>query len=194
MPNIYIFYGRSGAGKGTQADLLKKYLEQTDSEHATLHFETGGAFREFIKKDNYTTGLIKKTLDVGGLLPEFLPIWIWTQFFIDNFTGKENIILDGVARRMPEAPVLDSALKYYNFQKVFIIYLNVSRECVTERMKKRGRHDDTEENIKERLDWYEENVVPVVDYFRNNDRNTFLDVDGEPAIEEIHKEIISKIS
>ena len=194
-PKTYIFYGSSGSGKGTQASFLKEYIEREVGENKTLYIETGARFREFMKKDNYTGKLTKDIINSGELLPEFLPIWMWSDFLIDNFkTGKENLILDGLARRVDEAPVLDKALKFYNRRKPEVIILNVSHEWGVERLLKRGRHDDHEEHIKKRIEWYDTNVVPTIEFFRNNPDYTVHEINGEQTIEEVHEEIIKKIN
>lgn len=190
----YIFYGSSGSGKGTQASLLKEYLEKRDIENKTLYIETGLHLREFIKRNNYSSKLTKNLLENGKLLPEFLPIWIWTNFFVENFkTGKEHLILDGLARRMDEAPVLDKALKFYSRENPEVIILNVSREWSIERLLERGRHDDNKEHIERRIDWYDANVVPTIKFFRNNSDYIIHDIDGEQTIEKVHLDIIQKL-
>lgn len=194
-PRTYIFYGSSGSGKGTQALLLKEHLEKQDSENKTLYIETGFRLREFVKKENHSSKLTKNILESGELLPEFLPIWIWTDFLIDNVkTGKEHLILDGLVRRVGEAPVLDKALKFYNREKPEVIILNVSHEWSMKRLLERGRHDDHEDNIKLRIEWYDTNVVPTVDFFRSNPDYAVHEINGEQTIEEVHNEIIKKIN
>ncbi len=188
-----IFYGRSGAGKGTQAKLLKEWMEQDDPDRLTLYVETGQKFREFMTRNNYTAQKVEDVLAEGGLLPEFLPIWVWTNFLIENYTGVEHLILDGISRRVSEAPVLDAALKFYHLDKPDVILIDTSLEWAKERLLGRGRADDTEEDIKERLEWYEENVVPTIDFFRDNPDYNFVEVNGEQSIEGVHKDIVSKL-
>src|ERR1035437_11069256 len=100
-PQAYIFIGRSGCGKGTQAELLIKNLENRGEK--TLHVETGAFFREFIKKNLYTEVLAKNIVDSGGLMPEAMAINMWVSYLVDNFTGKEQLIFDGAPRRLMEA-------------------------------------------------------------------------------------------
>lgn len=194
-PKTYILYGSSGSGKGTQALLLKEYLEKQDNENETLYLETGAHFRKFMEKDSYTGKLTKNIVDNGELMPEFLPIWIWTDFLIHNFkTGKEHLILDGLARRVDEAPVLDKALKFYKREKPEIIILNVSHQWSMKRLLERGRHDDYEDNIKLRIQWYDANVVPTIEFFKNNPDYIVHEINGEQTIEEVQEEIIKKIN
>ena len=191
---VFIFFGRSGSGKGTQAELLVDYLKEKDSDRKVIYIETGQEFREFIQRDNFTSNKVKGILDDGGLLPEFLPIWIWTSALVREYTGDNNIVFDGISRRAPEASVVDGALDFYDFNERYVVYLNVSNEWSKERMFERGRYDDNEHDIANRLSWYEENVAPVVEIFRKNDKYTFLDINGEQSIDDVHKAIISAIN
>jgi len=193
MSHTFIFFGRSGSGKGTQAKLLKEYLEKADHHRRVLYIETGDRIREFMYQTGYTSSLVKGIIDHGGLLPEFLPIWIWTDYLIRNYTGKEHLILDGLSRRVSEAPVLDSALKFYKCEKLYVVLLDVSREWSKERLMARKRKDDTARDIEARLDWYDTNVVSTMDFFKKNPSYKFLTINGEQSIEEVQKEIVSKI-
>ena len=77
-----LFYGRSGSGKGTQAVLLREYLEKHDSEHRVIHFETGKTFRALAEADSPAGKLTKDALHTGNLLPSFFAIWLLGDFFI----------------------------------------------------------------------------------------------------------------
>lgn len=191
-PHAFVFFGRSGSGKGTQAHLLNTYLEEHTGRDV-LYVETGKKFREFMEGEGLTSKLTKDIISDGGLMPEFLPIWIWSEYIVKNFTGNEHLVLDGVSRRVEEAPILDSALRFYKFEKPHIIYINVSRERAFEMMKGRGRADDTDEYIKSRLDWFDSEVMPAIDYFRNSNYYNFVDVNGGQSIEEVHKEVVEKV-
>lgn len=189
-----MFYGCSGSGKGTQAILLKKYLEEQDHEHKTLYLETGTALRELAETENYTSRRLRAILESGGLVPAFLPIWTWTSFLISNMAEGDHLILDGAARRSREASIIDGALKFYRRPKPFVIILNVSRELALKRLKERERRDDTDEHINRRLDWYDTEVIPAIDFFRNNTDYVILDLDGgKPAID-VHKKILQKMN
>jgi len=189
-PQTFIFFGRSGSGKGTQARLLEKHLEET-TPNDVVYIETGDKIRDFIEKDGYTPELTRDVLNSGGLLPEFIPIWLWTNDLVNEFTGEEHLILDGLSRRLEEASVLDSAIKFYKRKNPTIIYLNVSRERAFDMLKQRGRHDDTDEYINSRLDWFDEHVVPAIEYFKDK-KYTFLDIDGNQPIADTNKEILTK--
>ncbi len=192
-PRTFILFGISGAGKGTQAKLLTEYLVKNDSGRETVYLSTGELFRIFMESGSYTAIKVKNILDEGGLLPEFLPIWIWTNFFNKNIkTNTEHLVLDGIARRAPEAPILERALSFYGRNISDIVLINVSRELAIKRLKERGRYDDNDKDISVRLDWYETNVIPSINYFRESGDFKVHDIDGEKSIEEVHEEVLKK--
>lgn len=190
----FIFFGRSGSGKGTQAELLLAYLKERDPERKIVHIETGARFRELMEHDNFTSKRIKEILACGDLLPEFLPIWVYTDYLVQHFTGDEHIVIDGAARRIAEAPIIEDAIKFYSESKPYIIFLDVSRERSKEHLLKRGRDDDGEAGIERRLNWFETSVGPVVEYFRTSPHVEFIEIDGEQSIEKIHEDIVKSIS
>ncbi len=193
QPQTFIFFGRSGSGKGTQASLLKEYLEKTDPKRKALYVETGAKFREFMAKNNYSSGLVKATIDSGRLLPAFLPVWLWTDFFINNLTGAEHMVLDGLSRRVIEGPVLDSAMHFYNRESPFVIVINTSEDWARERLLARGRGDDSAPDINRRLAWYKSDVEPTLEFFKNNSYYKYIEINGEQTIEGVSKELMSKL-
>ena len=191
-PKTFIFIGRSGCGKGTQAELLVKFLLKKDPMREILHLETGKLFRDFIKNSTYTHKLSSKIYDEGGLQPEFLTVNLWSAFFIQSMQENVHLVIDGTPRKYHEAQVLDSAMKFYNREKPYLLYLNVSRDWATERLKGRGRMDDNRSDIKARLDWFETDVVKAIGFYRDNPDYHFLDISGERGVEEVHEEIIQR--
>jgi len=189
--NTYIFFGRSGSGKGTQAQLLIESIRQKGGE--VVYVETGQKFREFMTGKTYTAKKTKEVMETGGLLPVFLPVWLWTNDLVQHYTGYEDIILDGVCRKLTEAPVLDSALKFYGIEHAHIIHINVSNTWAFDRMKGRGRADDSDEYINSRLTWFDREVLPVLEYFKERKGYNFIDINGEQTIEEVFNELQQKL-
>ena len=88
-PQTFIFFGRSGCGKGTQATLLKEYMEKIDPKNKVLYVETGAKFREFMAKNNYSNGLAKAVIDKKGVvhhlhdaLSQEIPFFFIVAFFL----------------------------------------------------------------------------------------------------------------
>lgn len=200
----FIFIGRSGSGKGTQAVLLRQYLEKVEFEEngggeglleprdmkKVFHIVTGDLMRAFAKQENYTADLVKDTLEKGLLMPDFFAVLMWGNFFTQNIIGAEHLICDGMPRKLHEAEMLLGAMKFYKKEKPIILFLDVSRQSVVERLIKRGRYDDKKDAINERMAYYEKDVFPVIEYFKNSPDVEFIHIDGEPSIPEIYKNIL----
>lgn len=187
----FIFFGQSGSGKGTQAKLLIEKIKQKDTR-PVFYIETGQKFRDFITESSLTAKLTKDVMEEGGLLPEFLPIWIWTEYFVRHFSGDEHMILDGLCRRPHEAPILHSAMTFYKRENPIVLSIEVSRDWARERLLGRGRSDDNKDDIERRINWYYENVVESINYFKNNNFYKFISINGEQSIEDVHREILEK--
>lgn len=194
-PQTFIFIGRSGCGKGTQADLLQKYLKTQDPGREIFYLETGNRFRDFIKGDSLSSKLSLDISHRGDRQPDFLAVWMWSHLFIENLKGNEHVIIDGTPRSINEANVLDSAVKFYDRQPAKVIYLNVSRAWAEKRLHDRGRTDDRSlTEVKKRLDWFETDVLPAVSHLREHPEYHFLDINGEQPLEEVHQSIIKAVN
>ena len=191
---VFIFIGRSGCGKGTQGALLTEYLKKMNPEREMLYIQGGGEFREFIKGESATQKISRKLYEEDKLQPEFLSVYMWINVLVKKYLGTQHLIFDGAPRRKHEAGVLDSIFDFYGLTSPYVINIDVSEEWATERLSARHRHDDKSEDIKKRLAWYLTDVVPAIDFYKNNPKYTFIQVNGERSIEDIHKEIIEKIN
>jgi adenylate kinase len=195
--DTFIFIGASGSGKGTQVSLLKQYINKKDPETPIFHMQTGEHFREFIKGESYAAEIARGVQEHGGLQPSFLAMWIWSDLFVKNLTGKEHLILDGAPRTLSEAHHLDIALKFFKREQPVVIYLKVHREWsfnhLMERSKIEGRKDDTPESINRRLNWFDHDVLPAINHYRRDRDYDFIEINGENSIEQVHREIIANV-
>lgn len=186
-----IFIGRSGSGKGTQAKLVKDSLENDNK--SVLYIGTGNHFREMMKQTDHTALLVKKIYDEGGRHPDFLAITMLGNIFRFEYKEGQDVIIDGAARSLHEAGVLLEVLKFYEFKNIKVVNINVSNEWCIDKLSKRGRSDDNEEIFKIKHTWFENDVKPAIDYFKNDKSVNFIEVNGERTVEEISNEIISRI-
>lgn len=170
--------------------MLIEKLKERDPKRDVLYLETGQKFREFAKEASLTAKKTREIMAEGGLLPEFLPIWVWTEYLVKHVSGEEHMVLDGLSRRSHEAPILDSAMKFFGRENPYVILIDIPREVAAERLLNRKRADDTKEDVERRLDWYDENAVQALEYFKNNSRYQFISIDGNRPIEEVHQDIL----
>ena len=191
-PQTYIFIGRSGCGKGTQAELLEKYLESKGDR--IFYLESGAKFRNFVSQSGYTAKLSNDIMKRGELQPAFLAIHIWSHLMIEQMDDSKHLIIDGTPRKLDEAQILDGALKFYGRVKPKIIYINVSDEWSIARLEGRGRTDDKSlAEVKKRLAWFQTDVMPVLEFYKNNPDYDFLDINGEQTIKQVQQEILNKL-
>jgi len=193
MQKAFIFIGNSGSGKGTQANLIENFLKE-NYKIPVLNIETGDAFRDFIKKDGFVNKESAKIYSNASRQPDFLACYMWTSLILKNYKGNQHIIFDGAARSLIEAEMLDTALRFLNFKDSVVIFLNVSREWSKKHLMSRGRFDDLDiSKLEKRLDWFDEDVVPSIEYYRNNPSYLFFEIDGEQRIEKVHADIMVKV-
>jgi adenylate kinase len=192
MPKAFIFTGRSGSGKGTQADLLQKFIAEKDAT-PILYVETGESFRQFIKKENYTSKLSKEVLETDRLQPSFLASYMWIEEVIKRFTGKEHLMFDGTPRSVDEAQILNGAFQFYKIEKPIIIHLNVSRDWSKRHLLSRGRSDDYLSGVEKRLDWFDSDVLPAIKYFHEHANYVFLEINGEQPVEKVHADVVAAL-
>lgn len=191
--HTFVVIGRSGSGKGTQVELLKKYVEEKDPEGDIFQLYTGDKVREFIKGDGYSNKIARALNENGELQPGFLAVHLWSEQFIDHLTGNEHLFIDGSPRTYMESLALDSAFKFYKRERPFVINVDVSKEECVERLMARGRADDNREAIEERVGWFDTEVVPAIDFFVSNEQYHYIDVNGEQEVEKVFEEIVAGI-
>jgi len=193
-PKAFIFIGRSGCGKGTQTELFIKKFNELRPKEEIYHLESGKNFREFINKENFSSELSKEIMEEGRLQPEFLATWVWSHLMIENLKKGENLILDGTPRRLREAHILETAFDFYGFGEIYVIHLDITKEETKKRLALRGRLDDVNpDEVDKRLDWFDNEVVPVIDFYINNPRYKYIHVNGEQEVEDTHQEILAKL-
>ena len=195
--DTYIFIGASGCGKGTQVSLLKEHIQKKDPETPIFYMQTGQYFREFIKGDTYAAKIAREEIDRGERAPDFLAMHLWSDVFVKNLTGNEHLILDGSPRSLNEAQNLDIAMKFFKREQPAVVYIKVSTDWsvnhLLERAKKEGRADDSIDGIRKRVAWFEQDVLPAINYYRRDRDYDFIEIDGERTIEEVHREIIANL-
>ncbi len=188
-----IFLGPQGSGKGIQVALLKDYIAKHDSR-SIVYFTAGTSARAFAASEGYTQEKIRPLISEGKLIPTFITTELFSSRLIGSMHGNEHIILDGFPRTLDQTPTLDTALHFYERKNVVVLSVGLSDQVARERLAKRGRSDDTQERIEERLRWSHEEAGLVNDWFVANPFYTFIKIDGEKAIEEVHQDVLSALA
>jgi adenylate kinase len=193
-PYTFMFFGIVGSGKGTQVELLQKYLKKNNIASDILYTSTGVEYRKLIESGSFTGLKVKTSLEKGFLQPDFLTISLFTNILATNVKEQTYIIADGFPRTIAQSEAFENMMKFYNRDNIHIIYIELDKDEATKRMMLRGRTDDTEEGIAKRFDEYINNVVPSMNYFKDKIGYTMHTINGKQSIEEVHAEVIKSLN
>ena len=178
-----ILFGPPGAGKGTQSKYLVKKLNG-------FQISTGDILREEIKKDTEIGKKIINDMNEGKFVSDEIVNSLLKNYVFDK-NKKKKLIFDGYPRSINQAKKLETLLKQSNQKIDFIFYLNVSKEIIVNRIKKRKilekRSDDDLDTTLKRYDTYIETTRPVLDYYSKN--SNFHEIDGSMEIDQITSKI-----
>jgi len=154
-----VLLGPPGAGKGTQAVKLADKL-------GIPQISTGDLFRHNISTGTALGVEAKKYLDAGDLVPATL-----TNELVDDRLNESDVtagfILDGFPRSVEQAIALHDMLERRNLKLDAVVEFRVPEDELVERLKGRGRADDTEDVIRNRFNVYRDETAPLLDYYRD---------------------------
>ncbi len=178
-----IIFGPPGAGKGTQAKFIAKHF-------SIPHISTGEIFRAAIQKGTPMGIEAKKHLDTGNLVPDDVTNSIVREALADE-KFKDGFLLDGFPRTLPQAEALDKMLQDMTIKIDHVINLVVEENEIIRRMLGRGRADDIQETIDNRIKVYMKDTEPLIRYYQ--EKGILIDIHGMGEISEISQRIIEKI-
>jgi len=168
-----VLLGPPGAGKGTQAVQLAQKLE-------VPHLSTGDLFRENISKGTKLGLEAKRYLDAGDLVPSEL-----TNELVDDRLSNPDtdggFILDGYPRSVQQAKALHDMLERRGTALDAVLELRVPEDALFERLRSRGRADDTDDVIHNRMNVYRDETAPLIEYYNSELRT----VDAVGSVDEV---------
>lgn len=174
-----VFIGPPGSGKGTQAARLATRL-------GLYHLSTGEVLRE-ARDSGSQLGLEAATyFELGRLVPDALVVQIVAQR-LDEVGVNKSFLFDGFPRTLPQAEALDLLLAVQGTPLDLVIEFEVDRAELLRRLSTRGRIDDDEETARCRLEVYDKETLPLVDYYRK--RGVLHTIKAEGSIEDISRKI-----
>ncbi|MDM4141593.1 MULTISPECIES: adenylate kinase [Mycobacterium] len=152
-----VLLGPPGAGKGTQAQKLSEKL-------GIPHISTGELFRSNIENGTKLGLEAKRYLDAGDLVPSELTNQLVDDRLSDPDAAK-GFILDGFPRSTEQAKALHDMLGRRGTDIDAVLEFRVSQEELLERLKARGRADDTDDIILNRMKVYRDETAPLLEYY-----------------------------
>ena len=153
-----VLLGAPGAGKGTQAVKLAERL-------GIPQISTGDLFRHNISTGTELGVEAKKYLDAGDLVPATLTNAL-VDDRLDDADAAGGFILDGYPRSVAQAEALAAMLAKRGLTLDAVLEFRVPEDELVARLKGRGRADDTEDVIRNRMKVYQEETAPLLEYYR----------------------------
>jgi len=183
-----VLLGAPGSGKGTQAARLKDYLD-------VPHISTGDLLRAEVAAGSPLGLQAKEVMARGDLVSdEILLGMLKDRFSRDDTRG--GFILDGYPRNLAQAAALDQLLAGLGQPFDFAVQLTVDNEQIVERLagraKAEGRADDNPESVRKRLQVYDEQTAPVIDFYRQHGQLTVID--GVGTLDDVFNRIIEAVA
>ncbi len=174
-----VFIGPPGAGKGTQCQLLLEYLRAE-------HISTGALLREEIEARTDVGKQAEGYLSDGHLAPDHLVLEIIRHHIRD--AGKDRgMLFDGFPRTIAQAEGLEDLLRENARPLAAAIELTVPEDEIVRRLSDRGREDDKEEVIRNRLHTFRDQTAPVLGFYR--DRKLLHSIDAVGTTDEVFNRI-----
>ena len=182
-----ILVGPPGAGKGTQAKLLQERFDLPQ-------VSTGDLFRYNLQNETDLGKLARTYMDRGELVPDEVTVaMVKARLSQDDCAG--GAILDGFPRTLAQAEALDELLADLGGKIDVVPSIEVPQDILVERLLKRaileGRADDNEETIRTRMQVYEDQTKPLLDYY--GEKGLVVPVDGQQAIDEVQEDLVKVI-
>ena len=199
-----VLLGAPGAGKGTQAQKLVE-------EFGVAHISTGDLLRAAVKAGTKLGVKAKEYMDAGQLVPDKLVVDLVKERLAAD-DAKKGFILDGFPRNTAQAVTLDSALADMGLSLDAALLVDVKAEVIVERLSSRRtcrdcgytapagvdlcpscggemyqRDDDKPETIQNRLDVYESQTAPLVEYYKG--KGLLKAVDGDRPVDDVYADV-----
>ena len=183
-----VLLGAPGSGKGTQAARLKEHLR-------VPHISTGDLLRAEVAAGSPLGLQAKEVMARGELVSDDILLGMLKDRFSREDT-RAGFILDGYPRNLAQAAALDELLESLGQKFDAAVQLTVDNEQIVERLagraKAEGRADDNPESVRKRLQVYDEQTAPVIEFYRQHGQLSV--VDGVGPLDEVFERILQAVA
>lgn len=183
-----VLLGAPGSGKGTQAARLKDHLQ-------VPHISTGDLLRAEVAAGSKLGLEAKGIMARGELVSDAILLGMLEDRFSRPDTAN-GFILDGYPRNLAQADALDGLLARIGQPFDYAVQLEVPTDLLVDRIAGRaaaeGRADDNPESVRKRLDVYDSQTAPVIEFYRQHGQLTV--VDGVGSLDEVFTRILEAVA
>lgn len=182
-----VLLGAPGSGKGTQATLLKTRLN-------VPHISTGELLRAAVAAGTPLGLQAKAVMEAGQLVSDDIVLGMLEERF-GQADVQRGFILDGYPRNLAQARALDALLERMQLPVQGAVQLDVDQATLLDRLagraKAEGRADDNPASVANRLQVYQDQTAPVIDFYAG--KGTLKRVAGEGTVDAILERILSAL-
>ncbi len=209
-----IFHGPSGSGKDTQLDLLERSIE-------FQRISVSAVMAKLKEENNKTAMLADEYGKRGELYPDEL-VYEMLDIWVSRLDPSSNWYFVSPVRKATQIKLFDDLLRKFDRELDLFVHFDLSEGSAIERMSLRTycpicsatyhskykkekneglcdndgtklitRDDDKPDAIRKRLSWYKDEITPILDEYRQ--RGVLLEIDASPSIQEIQKDLLSRM-
>lgn len=209
-----VLLGPPGAGKGTQAKLLREQFE-------ACQVSTGDILRKAVAEESPLGKEAAAYIKRGDLVPDSIMVKLVADRLMEEDCAQ-GFILDGFPRTIPQAQSFDQILQQRGLELRAVLLVQVPQGVIVERLAGRRtckscgalyhlnfnpstresicdrcsgelvqRDDDREETIRARLKVYEKQTAPLVGYYRK--RGILREIDGVGTVGDIRNRVVKAL-
>lgn len=168
-----VLVGPPGAGKGTQAEVLREHL-------GVPHISTGALFREHRRKQSELGRAVQEYLDAGALVPDAITNDMVRERLAEP-DAENGFLLDGFPRNTAQLDVLADILAATGHDLDGVLELKLDEDAAVARLLARGRTDDTEAVIRHRQALYREETAPILEHYAGK----VVTIDAEGTVDQV---------
>jgi adenylate kinase len=179
-----LMIGAPGAGKGTQAVRVAEHFGVT-------HISSGDLLRDHVKRETAIGRTVKEYIERGDLVPDGVVLDMLRKPVVAA-SEAGGYVLDGFPRTVAQAEAAYGTARDLGVSVQIACYLDVPRDDLISRMLARARGvEDSRDVIERRLDVYDEQTVPLINYYR--DRERLVTVNGAAPVEQVTWSLLVQI-
>jgi adenylate kinase len=178
-----VLLGPPGSGKGTQAEILAEEL-------GVPHVSTGDMLRDAVAEGSTLGRKVSGLMNAGALVDDATMAAV-VRGRLGRADARSGFILDGYPRNLAQAETLEAILSAGGLDLDAVVLLEVPEEELVARIAGRGRADDGEDVVRERLRVYRDKTAPLVEHY--DERGALRSVDGVGSVEAVSARILEAI-